>query len=220
MKATPILTIDGPGGSGKGTIGLRVAKALGWHFLDSGALYRVLAFAALQQGVDFTDEDKLADLGNNLSVQFNSEVLFAGQPVTHAIRTETCGDIASKIAIFPKVRSAILERLRAFARMPGLVADGRDMGTVVFPGAFLKIFLEASVEERAKRRYLQLKEKGENVTLERLLEEVAARDARDKGRVIAPLLPAKDAVVIDTTGMGVEAVFERVMNEVKHSFSI
>ena len=163
--SVPVIAIDGPGGSGKGTIGLLVAKKLGWHFLDSGALFRVLGLAALKKNLDLSDEAAIETLANSLNVQFNSDIRLEGEIVTHEIRSELCGNTASKIAVFPKVRQALLGRLRAFAKPPGLVADGRDMGTVVFPEANLKLYLEASVEERAKRRYQQLKEKGETVNL-------------------------------------------------------
>jgi len=211
----PIVTIDGPSGSGKGTIGLRVAKKLGWHFLDSGSLYRVLALAALREGIELSDEAQLETLAGKLNVQFTEDIMLNGESVSDAIRTETCGEAASKIAVFPKVRTALLGRQRAFCRLPGLVADGRDMGTVVFPEALVKIFLEASIEERAKRRYFQLKDRGENVTLQALLVEITTRDVRDRGRVVAPLKPAEGAVVIDTTGMGMEAVFDKVMQEIE-----
>lgn len=214
-KSIPVITVDGPGGSGKGTIGLLLATALGWHFLDSGALYRVLALAAISHRVDLTDERALEALAQNLNVQFNENIILDGKPVTDTIRTEHCGDIASKIAVYPLVRAALLGKQRAFCKPPGLVADGRDMGTVVFPDARVKIYLEASVEERAKRRYFQLKDKGQSVTLQSLLMEIEARDARDKSRVAAPLKPAEDAVVIDTTGLAIEQVLDRAKTLIK-----
>jgi cytidylate kinase len=211
----PVVTLDGPGGSGKGTIGLLLAKELGWHFLDSGALYRILAFAAQKHQLELSDESALEALAVRLDVQFKEDIFLEGQKVTDHIRSESCGNAASIIAVYPRVRAALLDRQRAFCKPPGLVADGRDMGTVVFPGAKVKLFLEASVEERAKRRFLQLKDKGQSGTLQSLLEEIAARDARDKSRVTAPLKPAKEAVVIDTTGMVIEEVFAKVLTEVK-----
>jgi len=217
-KDIPIVTLDGPGGSGKGTIGARLAKTLGWHFLDSGAIYRVLALDVLKRGIDLQDEQAIETLALNLNVQFNDNIMLDGVNVTKEIRSETCGNTASKIAAFPKVREALIERLRAFCRLPGLVADGRDMGTVIFPFAKLKIFLDASAEERARRRFLQLKEMVHNVNLQTLLQEIEERDARDKQRAAAPLKPAKDAVVIDTTGMGIDAVFDQVMVEVNQRF--
>lgn len=211
IQSIPVITIDGPGGSGKGTVGLLLARKLGWHFLDSGALYRILALEALNQKVPLTDEAALAKLANSMNI----DILLSDQIITDKIRTEACGNAASKIAVFPQVRTVLLERQRSLCRLPGLIADGRDMGTVVFPQAILKVFLEASIEERAKRRYRQLKDAGQDVNLRDLLEEISARDVRDRGRVIAPLKPAEDAVVIDTTGLGIEAVFERVMQVVE-----
>ncbi len=219
ISAVPVITIDGPGGSGKGTIGLKLAKKLGWNFLDSGALYRVLALAAEQEKIDLSNESALEHLANGLQIEFNTDIWLAGKRVTNLIRTDACGVLASKIAVFPRVRAALLSRQREFCQLPGLVADGRDMGTVVFPEAKLKFFLDASIEERAKRRYQQLKDSGQNVTLQALLVEINARDARDKGRVAAPLRPAKEAVVIDTTGLEIEEVFQRVMKAVESSFS-
>jgi len=210
----PVVTIDGPSGSGKGTVGLAVAKTLGWHFLDSGALYRVLALAALQKKCALEDEVHLTKIALALNIQFHQEVILEGMPVTSAIRSLECTEAASKIAVFPAVRQALLARQREFCQLPGLIADGRDMGTVVFPKAMLKIFLEASVEERANRRFRQLKEMGTDVRLDSLLVEIAARDARDRGRVVAPLVPAEDAVVIDTTRLGTEAVIECVMQKI------
>lgn len=211
MKA-PVITIDGPSGSGKGAIGLRLAKALHWHFLDSGAVYRALALWSLFHHVDASNENALAAAARSLDLHFNEEIILEGEKVTDKIRSEACSQLASRIAVFPKVRAALSDRLRVFRQPPGLVADGRDMGTIVFSKeAILKIFLEASAEERAKRRYLQLKDKGQDVTLQNLLTEIEERDARDKHRVAAPLRPAEGAVVIDTTGMGIEVVLERVL---------
>ncbi len=211
----PVITIDGPSGSGKGTLGFRLAERLGWHFLDSGALYRVLALAAMNRKIPFDSEQELALLAQGLDVQFNTSIMLDNKPVSSQLRTEACGDLASKIAIFPKVRQALLGRQRAFKTSPGLVADGRDMGTVVFPEAIYKFFLDSSPEERAKRRYIQLKEQGHNVSLEDLLGRIVARDARDIGRASAPLKPAKDAIVIDTTAIGADEVVERVLKAVQ-----
>jgi cytidylate kinase len=216
----PLITVDGPGGSGKGTISLLLARELGWHFLDSGAIYRALALDALQKSLDLNDVIGLVSLAKNLPVSFDEfQVCLEGQDVTQAMRTERCGSAASKIAVFPEVREALLKRQRDFLEPPGLVADGRDMGTVVFPAAPLKFYLEASLEERAKRRYLQLKDTDKSVTLDGILHEIAERDKRDKNRVSAPLSPAKDAVIIDTTGMSISAVFSAVMQIVKQRIS-
>ncbi len=216
VNVIPVITIDGPGGSGKGTIGLQLAEALGWHFLDSGALYRVLALAVLNHHLDITHEPAIVQLAKILDVQFGSDIFLEKQNVTYQIRTESCGNLASQIAVFPAVRSVLLEKQYAFRQLPGLVADGRDMGTTVFPDASIKFFLEASALERAKRRYLQLKDIHQNVTLENLLAEIKERDVRDKERVVSPLIPAKDAVVIDTTGLGIKEVFELILKEVNH----
>lgn len=216
----PVITIDGPSGTGKGTISQLVAKELGWNLLDSGALYRVLALAAKQHAVDINNEQGLEVLAAHLDVQFNansakatSRIILEGADVTDAIRTEECGNNASKAAALPKVRRALLERQRAFCEKPGLVTDGRDMGTVVFPDAMLKIYLDADVEERAKRRHNQLKEKGINVSLAQVLEELAVRDVRDKKRSVAPLKPAMDAVIVDTSGLSIEQVLDRILRE-------
>lgn len=217
----PVITIDGPSGSGKGTIGQLLAKTLGWHFLDSGAVYRVLALAAEQQNIALTDPNALASLALLLDLKFVEakigyppRVILSGQDVTDAIRTESCGNITSKISVFPQVRTALLERQRVFRQMPGLVADGRDMGTVVFPDANPKIFLIASAVERAQRRYLQLKGQGINVSLDALHDELVERDKRDQERAIAPLKPAVDAVVVDTTGLSIDAVIQKIMDEI------
>lgn len=219
-NAIPVITIDGPSGSGKGTIGLKLAKEFNWHFLDSGAVYRALALASLMEKVDLANEKALESLAQKLDLKFDGEIWLSGKKITEDIRSEACSQTASKIAIFPKVRAALLDLQRAFRKSPGLIADGRDMGTVVFPQAILKIFLEASPEDRAKRRYLQLKDTAHSVTLERLLTEIKERDQRDQQRAVAPLKPAKDAVVIDTTGIGVETVFEQVMKLVRKSLYI
>lgn len=217
----PVVAIDGPGGSGKGTVSRIIARNLNWHFLDSGALYRLLALAAEQRGVSLEDEAALAALAPRLAIRFDPAtqgdvaVYLDGQDVTDAIRSETAGNAASKVAALPAVRAALLERQRAFREPPGLVADGRDMGTVVFPDAVVKIFLTASAEERAKRRYKQLKEKGMDVNLTDLLKEIEARDARDMSRSVAPLRPAPDAHLVDTTGLTIEEVVEQVTKLVK-----
>ena len=223
LKYTPIVTVDGPGGSGKGTICYMLAKELGWHLLDSGALYRVLAHSAELHGVELDNEEALEVLAAHLDVQFTPDqdtpvcqVILEGENVSHAIRTEQCGTNASKVAAFPAVRDALLGRQRAFCEKPGLVADGRDMGTVVFALAPLKVFLTASAEERAKRRYNQLKEKGFDGSLRELLEDIRARDARDANRSVSPLIPADDAIILDSTSMSIEEVFNKVLSEVKN----
>jgi cytidylate kinase len=216
-ERAPVATIDGPSGSGKGTISRAVAQRAGWHLLDSGALYRLVAHAGLLRGLDSGDVEGHARLAGGMDVTFgvgaddSEQVLLEGRDVTLAIRTETAGQGASRVAAWPQVRTALLERQRAFARPPGLVADGRDMGTVVFPHARLKIYLTASAEERSLRRYKQLKEKGSGVSLSALSREITERDARDSTRAIAPLIPAPDAAVIDSTGLPIEEVVGRVL---------
>jgi cytidylate kinase len=211
------MTIDGPSGSGKGTVSRAAARALGWALLDSGALYRLVALAARNSGVSLEDGPGLAALAEGLDLEFGSDsagdevVRLDGQEVTDAIRTEEAGNDASKVAAVAPVRAALLERQRRFAVPPGLVADGRDMGTVVFPQARLKIFLTASAAERALRRYKQLKEKGVAANLAALSLEIAERDRRDTNRAISPLIPSADAVLLDTTGMSVDEVVERVL---------
>jgi len=213
----PVIAIDGPGGSGKGTVALRLARRLGWHFLDSGALYRLVAMAAMDSGIPASDEESLAALARDLEVAFvirdgEAVILLGGEPVDDRLRSEAVGAFASKAAAMPSVRSALIDRQRGFRRLPGLVADGRDMGTVIFPSAELKIFLTASAEERAARRYKQLKEKGENVTLSRLFRDIEKRDERDRSRIVAPLKPATDAYTIDSTNLSVDQVLLVIMN--------
>jgi CMP/dCMP kinase len=215
--AVPVLTIDGPSGSGKGTISRHVAQRLGWHYLDSGALYRGVGLAASWADIDLSDASALVRCAFDTEIGFREieaaepRVIVNGLDATDELRTETAGAAASAIAAIPEVRAALKERQRAFRRPPGLVADGRDMGTVIFPDAAYKVFLTASAEERAERRYKQLKEKGVSVTLDGLLREILARDARDASRAVAPLRPAEDAVRIDTTGQGIDQVVERVL---------
>lgn len=213
----PILTIDGPSGAGKGTISRAVAQRLGWHYLDSGALYRAIGVAAGWADEDLADHVALMRLAFSTRIQFVTDagheprVLVDGVDATHELRTETAGAAASAIAAIPEVRAALFEKQRSFRQPPGLVADGRDMGTVVFPEAQYKVFLTASAEERAERRYNQLKQKGLEVTLDGLLREILARDTRDAQRAVAPLKPASDAVLVDTTGVPIDAVVERVL---------
>ncbi|MGQ0657857.1 MAG: (d)CMP kinase [Chromatiales bacterium] len=213
----PVIAVDGPSGTGKGTLCQRLAETLGWHFLDSGAIYRALGLAALQRNLDFTDTCALREAAAGLDLRFApgggeaGTVWLDGEDVTQAIRTESCGNAASNVAAVPEVRAALLVRQRAFRRPPGLIADGRDMGTVVFADAPLKVFLTASADERARRRYNQLKEKGLDVSLPDLLTDIAERDGRDRARSASPLVPAPDAHLIDTTAMGIDAVFDRVM---------
>lgn len=216
VTAAYVATIDGPSGSGKGTIAALLARELGWELLDSGALYRVTALAAMNQQVDFADADALALVAAGLDVQFlpaedGLVILLAGERVGNSLRTEEVGAMASQVAALPAVRAALLQRQRDFARLPGLVADGRDMGTVVFPDAAVKVFLTASAEERAKRRFEQLHQKGINASFDRLLADIQARDERDSQRAVAPLKPADDAIILDSTQMTIQEVFTAVM---------
>ena len=215
-----VITVDGPSGAGKGTISHLLAEKLGWRFLDSGALYRVTGQACLIEGVSWDDHPAVTDIARHLDVSFSAadngeiQVAYKGQDVSRAIRTEEGGRGASTVAAIPSVREALLARQRDFLQPPGLVADGRDMGTVVFPSADLKFFLTASAEERAERRYKQLISKGESVSLPRLLEDIKERDARDSSRSVSPLVPAEDAIVIDSTATPIEQVFDQVMQKV------
>jgi cytidylate kinase len=214
--SAPILAIDGPSSSGKGTISRRLATTLRWHYLDSGALYRLVALAAVRRGIDTADGVRLAAVAAGLDARFGGQgtaeqIYLDGLDVTAALRTETTGEGASRVAAIPAVRAALLQRQRDFARPPGLVADGRDMASVVFPNAALKVFLTASAEERAMRRHKQLKEKGIDVSLPDLSWDIAQRDARDANRTVAPLRPAPDARVIDSTSLTPEEVIASIL---------
>ena len=212
MQSFPVVTIDGPSGAGKGTLSALVSEYLQWHFLDSGAIYRVLATACVHHNIDLSDEESIIPLAISLDVAFptvdgHTRVILEGEDVTDSIRTEVVGANASKVAAFPGVREALLRRQRSFSQAPGLVADGRDMGTVVFPRAQAKIFLTASAQARAERRYKQLKEKGHDVNIARLLADIQARDERDTNRSTAPLVAADDALVLDSSDLSIEDVF-------------
>lgn len=216
--SAPVLTIDGPSGAGKGTVSARVASRLGWHLLDSGALYRAVGYAASVAKHDLTDETTIVACARSVRIEFRpaadggpTRVFVNGHDAGDELRTETCGAAASAVAGYTGVRQALLDKQRDLRRPPGLVADGRDMGTVIFPDAPFKVFLTASAEERANRRYKQLKQKGLDVTLSTLLEEIQARDARDASRAVAPLKPADDAVTIDTTRMSIDEAVEKVL---------
>jgi cytidylate kinase len=223
MSGPPVIAIDGPSGSGKGTVSRLIAARLGWHLLDSGALYRLVALAGQRAGLDATDEAGHAAVAAGMTVTFGQapdggEQVLLGDgrdDVTTAIRTEQAGAGASRVAAWPRVRAALLQRQRAFAQPPGLVADGRDMGTVVFPAARLKIFLTASPDERARRRHNQLKDKGSGASLAALSQEIAERDRRDSTRAVAPLVAAADAVTVDSTALTIGQVVDRIMAEAR-----
>ncbi|PSU33297.1 (d)CMP kinase [Photobacterium lutimaris] len=220
----PVITVDGPSGAGKGTLCMLLAEKLGWKLLDSGAIYRVLALAALHHGVDLESEDALVPLAAHLDVQFVAEgelvkVILEGEDVSGELRKEETGMAASKVAALPRVREALLRRQRAFSEAPGLVADGRDMGTVVFPQAEVKFFLDASAEERASRRMKQLQQKGLDVNFDHLLKEIQERDYRDRNRAVAPLRPAADALVLDSTEMSIDQVIELALAHIETKLS-
>jgi len=221
-ERAPVVTIDGPSGAGKGTISQLLAERLGWKLLDSGAIYRVLALAAIHHNVELDNEDSLSLLAAHLDVQFITgngshgiKVVLEGEDVSTDIRSQECSNAASKVAAYPRVREALLRRQRAFNESPGLIADGRDMGTVVFPNTPAKIYLTASAEERAQRRYNQLQDKGFDVNIDRLLSEIIERDDRDTNRSVAPLVPAEDALVIDTSGIGIDEVLDIALTHIQ-----
>lgn len=232
----PVLTIDGPSGSGKGTIVQLVAQKLGWHMLDSGALYRLVAFGSQNNQLSLNNEDDIADYASNLDVEFKLvnvkpvaekgqhsqelRIILEGNVVGAELRTEVTGNAASKVAAMPKVRQALFQRQRDFRQNPGLVADGRDMGTTIFPDAKVKVFLTASAEERAQRRYKQLKDKGISGNLAALLRDINERDERDSQRSASPLKPAGDAVIIDTSDLSIEQVVEQVLAICKKGFDV
>ncbi|MES9851316.1 MAG: (d)CMP kinase [Candidatus Thiodiazotropha sp. L084R] len=218
MESIPVITIDGPSGSGKGTLAQRVADALGLRLLDSGAIYRVLGLAVERAAISIEDVAKVVEIARNLQLSFKKgRVWLENEDVSDAIRTETAGNAASKVAAIPEVRQALLDWQRDYAKSPGLVADGRDMGTVVFPDAEVKIFLTASVEERALRRYKQLKEKGLSVNLADLTDEIKERDERDSGRAVAPLKAAEAAWQMDSTELTADQVYFEVMQQVNNA---
>lgn len=214
-----IITVDGPSGAGKGTLCHALAEKLGFDFLDSGAIYRITALAAVKAGIALDDEDALAEIGRRLDVKFvpkdgEINVILNGENVGDQIRTAEAGQNASKVAVFPKVREALLQRQRDFSTSKGLIADGRDMGTVVFPEAQVKLFLDASAEERAKRRVKQLQEKGFNANFDEILAEIKERDFRDRNREVAPLVPAKDALLLDSTSLSIDKVVRQALDHI------
>ena len=214
MNGTPVIAIDGPSASGKGTVAQRVAERLQFHYLDSGALYRLVAYTAIQSEVDLTDETALSDIARDLDVVFTgTRILLKGEDVADAIRAEVCSNGASKVAAYPQVRASLLDRQRAFRQIPGLVADGRDMGSVVFPDAVLKIFLTADAETRAQRRYKQLMEKGIDANISTLLQDIRDRDARDINRSVAPLQQGTDAILLDTTSLNIVQAVDEVLRQ-------
>ena len=221
----PVITIDGPSGAGKGTIAQNIARELEWNILDSGSLYRLTALAASKEGLSLDNEEAIEKLARGLAVKFESmpqglKILLKGEDVTEAIREEQVGMMASKVAAMEGVREALLARQRDFAKAPGLVADGRDMGTTVFPDALLKVFMTASAEERAQRRYKQLKEKGIDVNIAALVEDLKLRDEQDANRKVSPLKPADDAIFLDTTSMSIEQVTEQLLELARQRFSL
>jgi 3-phosphoshikimate 1-carboxyvinyltransferase/cytidylate kinase len=214
MNNTPVIAIDGPSASGKGTVAQRVAERLRFHYLDSGALYRLVAYTAIQSEVDLTDETALSCIARDLDVVFTgAKILLKGEDVADAIRAEVCSNGASKVAAYPQVRASLLDRQRAFRQIPGLVADGRDMGSVVFPDAALKIFLTADAETRAQRRYKQLMEKGIDANISTLLQDIRDRDARDINRSVAPLQQGADAILLDTTSLNIAQAVDAVLRQ-------
>jgi len=218
----PVITVDGPGGVGKGTISALMAEKLNWNYLDSGALYRLTALACVQKKINLDSEQEVSQIAENLSVKFLPQggILLEDQEVEALIRTETAGNNASKVAALPAVREALFKRQQAFLQAPGLIADGRDMGTAIFPDAQLKVFLTASPDERAKRRYKQLIEKGNDVKIADLVTDIKERDERDMNRSASPLKPAQDAHIIDTSELSINEVFEKVMRLYKDVLSI
>lgn len=214
VNAIPVISIDGPSASGKGTVAQRVAGKLGFHYLDSGALYRLVALVAMRSRIDLANEAALSDIATRLDVVFeDAKIRLGNENVTDAIRAEACSNVASKVAAYPQVRTALLGRQRVFRQLPGLVADGRDMGSVVFPDAILKIFLTASAETRAQRRYKQLMEKGIDANISTLLQDIRERDARDSGRSVAPLQQGAGTSLLDTTSLDIEQAVDGVLKQ-------